>query len=103
LHIGQLEPTKASQISRKPLQRRRCAGLDHANSASKHVEAKTQELIALAVAMISPISSPRSPIPQSSPRGEPQKTIGRPLGAGIFLDRLAALIGRDPRQGHAAA
>ena len=27
------------------------------------------------------------------------ETIGRPLGAGAFLDRLAALTGRDPRPG----
>ena len=27
------------------------------------------------------------------------ETIGRPLGAGDFLDRLAALTGRDPRPG----
>jgi hypothetical protein len=27
------------------------------------------------------------------------ETIGRPIGAGAFLDRLAALTGRDPRPG----
>ena len=27
------------------------------------------------------------------------ETIGRPVGAGAFLDRLAALTGRDPRPG----
>ena len=27
------------------------------------------------------------------------ETIGRPLGSGAFLDRLAALTGRDPRPG----
>jgi hypothetical protein len=46
----------------------------------------------------SPRSPARAPFTSQAPaalRGK--ETIGRPLGSPAFLDRLAALTGRDPR------